>query len=62
LLRIETAMTDDIKNRPATSLRRDDHHEMPPRETHLIRGSADYEDVLDRLSKGVRVARDPKHA
>jgi hypothetical protein len=54
------AMTDELKNRPATYLRRDDH-ETPPRETHLIRGSADYEDMLDRLSKGVTVAREPKH-
>jgi hypothetical protein len=46
------------------------HHDAPPRPNapesassrenpgHLIRGAADYEDVLDRLSKGVSVPSD----
>ena len=55
-------MVDDGKNRPVSHFKRDAHHEVPPREPHLIRASADYEDMLDRLSKGVTVSREPKHA
>jgi hypothetical protein len=55
-------MTDASKDRPATTFKREDHHAPSHREPHLIRGSADYEDMLDRLSKGVTVSREPKHS
>jgi len=37
-------------------------HEASSNKTgHLIQGTADYEDVLDRLSKGVSVPTDMTH-
>jgi hypothetical protein len=38
-----------------------DSESSPPNSGHLIRGVVDYEDVLDRLSKGVSVPSDLTH-
>jgi hypothetical protein len=60
LLQTPIVMTGHSKNRAATPFKGEDR-QVPPREPHLIRGSADYEDMLDRLSKGVTVLRDAQH-
>jgi hypothetical protein len=38
-----------------------DSEGSPPDPGHVIRGKVDYEDVLDRLSKGVSVPSDLTH-
>ena len=62
LLRIRAGMTEDLKPQAATHPRRDNQRAPLLREPLLVRGSADYEDVLDRLSKGIIVTIESKHA
>jgi hypothetical protein len=58
---MQAGMTEDLRLQAATRAKREDQRAPALREPHLVRGSADYEDVLDRLSKGVTVAIEPKH-
>jgi len=62
LLRIQAGMNEDLRLQAAARAKQDDQRTSPVREPHLVRGSVDYEDMLDRLSKGVHVTIERKHA
>ena len=55
----------DLRNSSADGIARapkeKDSQPSPSNSGHLIRGVVDYEDVLDRLSKGILVPSDLTH-